>query len=102
MAVSVHPGVVKTDLVNNLSVAHSAFLYFANFIQGVSILTPEEGALNQLWTAAGASRNDLVNGAYYKPVGVLSNSDVNKDKTAKSEEIANKLWNWTSEILDSI
>lgn len=102
MAVSVHPGVVKTDLVNTLSFTDSAFLHIANLIQGVSILTPEEGVLNQLWTAAGAKRNDLVNGAYYKPVGVLSNSDVNKDKAAKSQEVANKLWTWTSEILDNI
>ncbi|KAL7912407.1 NAD(P)-binding protein [Trichoderma velutinum] len=98
MAVSIHPGVVKTDLVNNLTAAHTAFIYFANFIQGVSILEPEEGVLNQLWAAAGANRNELVNGAYYKPVGVLSN----KDKMAKNEELAHKLWTWTSEVLDSI
>ncbi|PTB34904.1 hypothetical protein M441DRAFT_154597 [Trichoderma asperellum CBS 433.97] len=102
MTVSVHPGVVRTDLVNTSSFADSAFLYIANAIQGVSILTPEEGVLNQLWAAAGANRNDLFNGAYYIPVGVLSNSDVNKDKTAKNEELANKLWTWTSEILDSL
>lgn len=102
MAVSVHPGVVKTDLVNTLSFADTAFLHIANWILGVSILTPEEGVLNQLWTATGANRNHLVNGAYYKPVGVLGNSDVDKDKSAKNEEIANKLWSWTSEVLDSI
>ncbi|KAM0460185.1 hypothetical protein ACHAPV_004974, partial [Trichoderma viride] len=102
MAVSVHPGVVKTDLVNTLSFADLALVHVSNWILGVSILTPEEGALNQLWTAAGANRNDLVNGAYYKPVGVLGNSDVDKDKTAKNQEIANKLWTWTSEVLDSI
>lgn len=102
MAVSVHPGVVKTDLVNTLSFADTAFLRLANWIMGVPIIEPEEGVLNQLWTAAGASRNDLVNGAYYKPVGVLSNSDVDKDKAAKNEEVANKLWTWTSDVLDSI
>ncbi|KAM6480566.1 NAD(P)-binding protein [Trichoderma sp. SZMC 28011] len=102
MAVSVHPGVVKTDLVNSLSFGDSAFLRVSNFILGTSILTPEEGVLNQLWTAAGANRNELVNGAYYKPVGVLSNGDVSKDKMAINEEVAHKLWTWTSEILDSI
>jgi hypothetical protein len=102
MAVSVHPGVVKTNLVNTLSFTDSALLHIANLIQGVSILTPEEGVLNQLWTAAGANRNDLVNGAYYRPVGVLSNSDVDKDKAAKNPELANKLWTWTNEVLDSI
>ncbi|KAL6801481.1 NAD(P)-binding protein [Trichoderma sp. SZMC 28012] len=102
MAVSVHPGVVKTDLVNSLSFGDSAFLRVSNFILGTSILTPEEGVLNQLWTAVGATRNELVNGAYYKPVGVLSNGDVSKDKMAMNEEVAHKLWTWTSEILDSI
>lgn len=102
MAVSIHPGVVKTDLVNTLSFANSALVHVANWVLGVAILTPEEGVLNQLWTAAGANRNDLVNGAYYKPVGVLGDSDVDKDKAAKNQEIANKLWTWTSEVLDSI
>ncbi|EHK20439.1 uncharacterized protein TRIVIDRAFT_48862 [Trichoderma virens Gv29-8] len=102
MAVSVHPGVVKTDLVNTLSFTDTAFLHIANLILGVSILTPEEGVLNQLWAAAGASRNDLVNGAYYKPVGVLSNSDINKDKAAKDKELTSKLWAWTNEILENI
>lgn len=102
MAVSVHPGVVKTDLVNSLSFADWAFVRVSNFILGTSILTPEEGVLNQLWTSAGADRNDLVNGAYYTPVGVMSNGEVNKDKMAISEEVAHKLWTWTSEILESI
>jgi hypothetical protein len=100
MAVSVHPGVVKTDLVNTLSFADTALIRVANFFQGVTLLEPEQGVLNQVWAAAGAKRDELVNGAYYKPVGVLSNKEL--DAAAKSQEGAEKLWTWTEEVLAGI
>lgn len=50
--------------------------------------------------AAGAQRNELVNGAYYRPVGVMSNSDL--DKIATSQEFANKLWTWTDEAVAEV
>ncbi|KAI0550360.1 putative short-chain dehydrogenase [Xylaria curta] len=97
VAVSVHPGVVKTDLVNTLSASEKALVYGANFLMGVSLMKEEQGCLSQLWVAAGARRDELVNGAYYRPVGVMSNSQL--DKIAKSEEFANKLWTWTDEAV---
>ncbi|KAI1754850.1 putative short-chain dehydrogenase [Xylaria castorea] len=97
MAVSVHPGVVKTDLVNTLSASEKALVYGANFLMGVSLMEEKQGCLSQLWVAAGARRDELVNGAYYRPVGVMSNSQL--DKIAKSEEFASKLWTWTDEAV---
>ncbi|KAI0424960.1 putative short-chain dehydrogenase [Xylaria sp. FL1042] len=97
MAISVHPGVVKTDLVNSLSLSEKAIVYGANFAMGVKLMEEKQGCLSQLWVAAGARRNELVNGAYYRPVGVLSNSEL--DKIATSEEFANKLWMWTNDAL---
>jgi len=38
-------------------------------------------------------KKDVVNGGFYKPVGVLCNHKL--DKVAKSEELANELWEWT-------
>jgi hypothetical protein len=96
--VSVHPGVVTTDLLNTLSAPRKALYRAANWIQGVSFIPPEKGRLNQLWAAAGAQRSELVNGAFYTPVGVLSNGDL--DATAKSEEFATELWRWSNEVLD--
>lgn len=45
---------------------------------------------NQLWAAAGAKKNEIENGAYYMPVGALSQGKL--DKVATSETFANELW----------
>ncbi|KAI0503259.1 putative short-chain dehydrogenase [Xylaria bambusicola] len=97
MCASVHPGVVKTDLVNNLSLSEKALVYGANWLMGVTLMEEDQGCLSQLWVAAGARRDQLVNGAYYRPVGVQSNSGL--DKIATSQEFATKLWTWTDDAL---
>ena len=61
-------------------------------------MKPEEGAYSQLYVAAGAKKEELVNGAFYMPTGVLSNSRLNK--VAKSEKLATELWEWTEKALD--
>ncbi|KAI4595192.1 hypothetical protein KJ359_007168 [Pestalotiopsis sp. 9143b] len=96
-AVSVHPGMVKTDLVNGLSAARKAIVYASSYIMRTPLLEEWQGCLNQLWAAAGATKGDLVNGAFYRPVGVLSNDML--DKAAKDPELAEKLWTWTEEVL---
>ncbi|KAI1352879.1 putative short-chain dehydrogenase [Xylaria sp. FL0043] len=100
MAISVHPGVVKTDLVNSLSLSEKAIVYGANLVKGVKLMEEDQGCLSQLWAAAGARRDELVNGAYYRPVGVLSNSAL--DKIATSEEFAKRLWTWTDDALAEV
>ncbi|KAI1454759.1 oxidoreductase [Annulohypoxylon moriforme] len=99
-AVSVHPGVVATDLVNNLPKMKKAMVYLTNWLTGISVVDEKMGRLSQLWTAAGASRDELVNEAYYMPVGVLSNDTL--DKTAKSEELARELWLYTEDALSKV
>jgi hypothetical protein len=64
---------------------------------GVSLIPPEKGCLNQLWVAT-SERSKIVNGAYYIPIGVLSNNKL--DSVAKSKEFASELWRWTGEVLD--
>lgn len=92
---SVHPGVVHTELVGNLNMMDKVLVYVPNIGQ---MLTPEEGAHSQLYVAAGARKEELVNGGFYMPVGVLSNSKL--DKVAKSEKLASDLWEWTEKALD--
>lgn len=94
--VSVHPGVVDTGLISDLGVFNRAFVKVGQF--GKSYLTQEEGALSQLWVAAGGVKKEIVNGGFYVPVGVLSNDTL--DEVAKSETFATRLWNWTEEALD--
>ncbi|KAI1476495.1 oxidoreductase [Daldinia eschscholtzii] len=97
-AVSIHPGVVTTDLVNNLPPMRKAFVYGANWIMGNGVVDESKGRLNQLWAAAGAKRDELVNGAYYTPIGVRGKLD----NTAKSEELGRELWSWTDEVLAKV
>lgn len=96
LAVSVHPGVVETELVTKLPWIKKHFVYGANYVQGISMLTPEQGCLNQIW-AATATRSKVVNGGFYTPIGVLRNDMLDHD--AKDPEIAKKLWEWTNEVV---
>ena len=57
----------------------------------------EQGRLSQLWCAAGARKEQLKNGAYYMPIGRESHGRL--DKTAKSEELAGELWDYTEDVL---
>lgn len=75
-------------------------VYGTNWLMGIKIVDEKKGRLSQLWVAAGASRNELVNGAYYMPVGVLSNDKL--DKIAKSEELARELWLYTESALSKV
>ena len=71
-----------------------------NFFQGVKKMTPEQGCHNQLWASAVSTKEDLVNGALYYPIGVLANNEL--DKVARSESFARELWDWTNSVLDVI
>lgn len=98
-AVSVHPGVVSTGLVNDLPLLRRAFIYSAIWLMGGGVVEPKKGRLSQLWVAAGAKK-ELVNGGYYLPIGVLSNNKL--DKYAKSEELAKELWSYTDDVLAKV
>lgn len=91
-AVSVHPGIIFTDLYTP-SPASEHPTIAALISKCVRIFgTPvRAGAYNQLWAAAGAQKQDLVNGAYYVPVGNLKAHN----KYTKSEEQGRRLWDWT-------
>lgn len=94
LSVSVHPGVVKTGLVTNLTFFKWIFVYISNLFMARTLLPPQKGAYSQLWLT-GSPRDQIVAGGYYKPIGVLSKTD----KTAESEEVAARLWEWTHDAL---
>ncbi|KAH8647211.1 hypothetical protein BX600DRAFT_443423 [Xylariales sp. PMI_506] len=99
-SVSIHPGVVKTDLVTSLTPAKRYFTSITTSLMGRTFLTPEEGSYSQLWAAVGAKKEQIVNGAFYYPVGKLSNEKL--DDVATSEAFAKKLWDWTDETFSKI
>lgn len=97
-SVSVHPGFVMTDLHSATpGFADRALMNVLTVINRTSWTPVEEGAYNQTW-AATVPKGELVNGAYYEPIGVQG-----KLATAQSrdEELARKLWEWTQEELKS-
>lgn len=89
-SVSVHPGIILTDLYDSIGQRSSAIALGSKSLRlfGSSI---SQGACNQLWAAAGAKKEDLVNGAYYVPVGNLKHHN----KYSQSKEMGKRLWEWS-------
>ncbi|KAK5657387.1 hypothetical protein OQA88_2957 [Cercophora sp. LCS_1] len=88
LSLSLTPGVVTTGLVTNLGLVDKAMVYLPNMGR---MKTPEEGTHNTLW-AVSAPREKIKSGAYYEPVGELSNSST---KDSKDPQLGGKLWEWT-------
>lgn len=91
-SVSVHPGVIATGLVGNLSLFNKLLLYVSSIGK---MKNPADGACNQLWAATG-DKKEIVNGEFYEPVGVPGKHDAE----SKNEELAGKLWEWTQKELE--
>ncbi|KAL5612147.1 hypothetical protein BROUX41_000309 [Berkeleyomyces rouxiae] len=92
-AVSVHPGIVRTNLMNGTT--GTFWLVHRVTSLANNLFTPvEQGVLNQLWAA---TAKDVINGEYYTPVGVLGGGSA----SANDIELAKKLWDWTEKELDT-
>ncbi|KAL2871696.1 putative short-chain dehydrogenase/reductase family protein [Aspergillus lucknowensis] len=89
-AVSLHPGLIATDLYGPIGKQNPIAAVGAKVLGAVGTQV-EQGAWNQLWAAVGAKRGELVNGAYYVPVGNLKTYN----RYANSEEMGKALWEWT-------
>ena len=95
-AVSLHPGMIKTDLYLPNQQANALLKYGMALFGPLVLRDVSEGAHNQLWAAAGARREELVDGAYYTPVGKPHAGN----KFAKDEASGKRLWNWTEAELE--
>ena len=93
--VSVHPGVVRTGLVEAMSWGKYAFVWATNLGRFV---TPDEGCWNTIWAATGRA-GGRVNGGFYEPVGVLSRTVEGRGKTEWLDEVGGRLWEWTEGVL---
>jgi NAD(P)-dependent dehydrogenase (short-subunit alcohol dehydrogenase family) len=88
-SVSVHPGVVLTQLYNAGYGSTPMIRYgLTLFGGGLFVQSVEQGALNQLWAA---TSGEVENGAYYNPIGSKSRGS----SYAQDGELARKLWVWT-------
>lgn len=93
-AVSLHPGIVGTGLVEDLGLFSKALVYIG---AGFRPKSPEDGARNGLWAATTALKN-IRSGAYYEPVG----KEAKLSSTARDGDLAKKLWDWTEEQLKAL
>lgn len=97
ISVSIHPGVVRTSMLEGFSTSARVINDVGLRLSNITPVEPPEGALNQLWCAAGASRKDLVQGGFYRPVGIDSTEKL--APLAKDGDLAKRLWDWTDGIL---
>lgn len=82
-AVSLHPGVITTELTRHIPFADKLVEWFGPFVH-IFLKTPWEGAATTLHTVLA---DDLVNGAYYADCAVLHSPN----KEAHSDELAAQL-----------
>lgn len=96
--VSAHPGRVATNLAAPVKNWNFLMRLLVPLVENYSglVTSVEVGARNQLWAAAGAKREDLVDGEYYIPVGEVGpTTRFNRD-----DELAGRLWEWTEQQLE--
>ncbi|CAG8959494.1 hypothetical protein HYFRA_00001393 [Hymenoscyphus fraxineus] len=69
--ISVHPGIVKTNLMGNLEFFDKPFFYLANFCQ---LVDTAQGAHNTLWAATSGRSKIRIDWSdvMYDPVGKLT------------------------------
>ncbi|KAJ5154243.1 uncharacterized protein N7500_009682 [Penicillium coprophilum] len=89
-SVAVHPGIILTNLYDAVS-SHSPLAALGSKFLRLSGSTVRQGAFNSLWAAAGARKEELYNGGYYVPVGILKR----RNKWACNKDMAKRLWEWT-------
>jgi NAD(P)-dependent dehydrogenase (short-subunit alcohol dehydrogenase family) len=95
-AVSLHPGVVKTDIWTPNPSTNFITRYGPKIFGPLMFDTIETGALTQIWAAAGAKKGELVNGGYYIPVGKPK-----KTNWASDVDAGRRIWEWTEKELSA-
>ncbi|KAI0506898.1 oxidoreductase [Xylaria bambusicola] len=95
ISVSVTPGIVSTELVSKQNAFHRSTIWLSAKITQGRIYSPKEAPASQLWCAVGP-RNEIKQGAFYEPVGILSKITT---KYTQDEDLAWRLWDWTQSEL---
>jgi NAD(P)-dependent dehydrogenase (short-subunit alcohol dehydrogenase family) len=96
VAVSVHPGVVMSDLYAPFVGENWVFKAGVKAFGLVAGKSPEQGALNQLYCTV----MPMESGEYYVPVGRKGNEGwwhEGPTKWAKNDDLAKRLWEWSDE-----
>lgn len=99
-SVSVHPGIIKSDIWRSTNDNNSLIRLGLMLIQPFMFQSLQDGAHTQLWAAAGAKKDELQNGAYYTPVGQLDRGNPG-NRRAQDVEAGKALWEWTDAQIDT-
>ncbi|KAL2204544.1 oxidoreductase [Sarocladium strictum] len=98
---AVHPGVVETDFVKNLSWKFRTITRMSQIGKGGTI-QPADGACNPMWAATSPDvkrRLEQDEGvAWYEPVGLVAKGDA----MCHNEKLAKELWDWSMKELDGL
>ena len=102
-SISVHPGLVRTQL--GRGAAPSFFLTLLKLLLWTPLsVDAKKGAYNTLW-AVTVSKDQVENGAYYEPVGkkaAKATRSSGKAEICDDERLADKLWDWTEQELKGL
>ncbi|KAL1792316.1 hypothetical protein ACET3X_008823 [Alternaria dauci] len=93
-SVAVHPGFIKTDIFATTNFIDRQIV---NLVSSGNWLDTEQGAYNQTW-AATTRKDNLVNGAYYEPVGIKTTPSTKRGRDAA---LGKELWEWTEKELEA-
>ncbi|OEK00369.1 hypothetical protein BFP97_02055 [Roseivirga sp. 4D4] len=91
-AVSVHPGVVKTNLGRHMTMGKKILFVLQHPIALMNMLEPEEGAATQVMLSI-QSETDLVNGAYHADCKVIEEAE-----SARNMDDAKLLYDYCDEV----
>jgi retinol dehydrogenase-12 len=89
--VSVHPGVVQTNLTNGASGSPMAVRILLKVGKGLTTGI-EKGVKNQLWASVS---KEVENGEYYEPVGLKEGLSAQ----AKDDRLGQQVMEWTEREL---
>ena len=95
MAVSVHPGVVKTNLGRHMSLGKKLTFMIKHPLAIMSMKEPEEGAATQVMVAT-LPESQLTGGAYYADCKVT-----NEAESARNLDDARKLFEFCDRVTES-
>ncbi|RAO66893.1 uncharacterized protein BHQ10_002905 [Talaromyces amestolkiae] len=97
-SVSVHPGIVASDLYNGTQATNGIAGAMLPSLKLLLFRSVRSGTLNQLWAAAGARKSELVNGAYYTSVGHRNKGN----RFVLDGVLAKRVWEWTEKEVERL
>ncbi|CRK20434.1 putative oxidoreductase like protein [Verticillium longisporum] len=95
--VSIHPGVVRTNLAASGPGAKWPVFKPVLSVLGLFLTNVANGTKNSLWAATSP---DVQSGGFYFPVGIPA-KDTKASKNARDKDLEEQLWAWTEKELAS-